>query len=165
MKRLFVGVVVSGFALSSQLANAASYGMAGCGLGAVVLGKEKGMIQIVAATLNGSSGSQLFGITTGTSNCSGSSAEGAALQTQKDFIANNLAPLSKEMAQGSGETLSALTETLGCSADATTVAHAQLQKTHSKIFASPGAYAVLESVKTELRSTPETARGCLFVSI
>jgi hypothetical protein len=165
MKRLFFGVVVSGFALSSQLANAAGYGMAGCGLGSVVFGNQKGMIQVVAATLNPTSGSQVFGITTGTSNCAGSSAEGAALQTQKDFIANNLAPLSKDMARGSGETLSALTETLGCSAGASRVAHARLQKSHSKIFASPGAYAVLESVKTELRSTPETASGCSFVSI
>lgn len=164
MKRVILGMMVSGFALSSSIANAAGYGMAGCGIGAIVFGKQKGIIQVVAATLNGTSGSQTFGISTGTSNCAGSS-ESAALQSQQDFIANNLAPLSKEMAQGQGETLSALTQTLGCSAEVTSVAHSQLQKSHSKIFAAPGAYAVLESVKTELRAVPATATGCSLVAI
>jgi hypothetical protein len=165
MKRVILGLMVTGFAVSAQVASAAGYGMAGCGLGSIVFGKQKGIIQVVAATLNGTSGNQTFGITTGTSNCAGSSAEAAALQGQQDFIANNLAPLSKDMARGQGETLSAFTETLGCSADVTGAAHAQLQKSHAKIFAAPGAYAVLESVKTELRSVPATATGCTFVAI
>src|SRR4051812_1818938 len=44
------------------------YGVAGCGLGSIVFGPKPGMIQIVAATLNGTGG-QTFAITSGTSNC------------------------------------------------------------------------------------------------
>ena len=45
-----------------------SYGTAGCGLGSLVFGDQPGIIQIVAATLNGIGG-QTFAITSGTSNC------------------------------------------------------------------------------------------------
>lgn len=164
MKQLVFGLMIAIFATSAGVVKAAGYGMAGCGLGAIVLGNSKGIMQIFASTLNGISGNQTFAITMGTSNCAGSSAS-AAVQTQKDFIANNLAPLSKEMAQGKGETLSAFTETLGCSSAAAATAHSQLQKSHGKIFASPGAYAVLETAKNELRAVPEVAAGCTFVSI
>jgi len=43
------------------------YGMAGCGIGSIVFADKPGMIQIIAATLNGTAGSQTFGITSGTS--------------------------------------------------------------------------------------------------
>jgi hypothetical protein len=161
---LGLGLMIAIFATSASVVQAAGYGMAGCGLGAIALGNSKGIIQVVATTLNASSGSQTFGITSGTSNCAGS-AESAAIQTQKDFIANNLAPLSKEMAQGKGETLSAFTHTLGCAPSVEVAAHNQLQKSHGKIFVSPGAYAILESAKSELRSNSETAAGCKHVSI
>src|SRR5205823_3826374 len=40
-----------------------TYGLAGCGLGSMLFGDQKGMIQILAATTNGTFGSQTFGIT------------------------------------------------------------------------------------------------------
>src|SRR3954464_7446787 len=46
-----------------------TYGTAGCGLGSLVFGDQKGAIQILAATTNTTFGTQTFGITTGTSNC------------------------------------------------------------------------------------------------
>ncbi|MEN0057326.1 MAG: DUF3015 family protein, partial [Bdellovibrio sp.] len=60
----FAGVVQA----ASGIKGDGTYGTAGCGLGSLVFGNEKGPVQIVAATLNGT-GVQTFGITTGTSNC------------------------------------------------------------------------------------------------
>ena len=40
-----------------------TYGLAGCGLGSMVFGDQKGMIQILAATTNNTFGTQTFGIT------------------------------------------------------------------------------------------------------
>jgi len=164
MRRFILVVFAVGMALGAGAAHAAGYGMAGCGLGSIVLGKSKGIMQVFAATTNGTSASQTFGITTGTSNCAGGK-EAAAIQGQQDFIANNLAPLSKEMAQGQGETLAAFTETLGCEASIAPAAQAQLQKDHHKIFAAPGAIAVLESAKATLRSSPELANKCAWLAI
>lgn len=164
MRRFILVLMAFGLTLSSGVVQAASYGMAGCGLGSIVLGKSKGIMQVFAATTNGTSASQTFGITTGTSNCA-SPKESAAIKQQEDFIANNLAPLSKEMAQGNGETLAAFTSTLGCDAAIAPVAHAQLQKSHGRIFAAPGALAVLDAAKAELRAQPELANGCSFIRI
>lgn len=50
-----------------QKAYSREYGMAGCGLGSLVMGKDGG--QILAATTNGTFYSQLFGITSETLNC------------------------------------------------------------------------------------------------
>lgn len=85
------------------------YGVAGCGLGSIVFGPKPGMIQIVAATLNGT-GMQTFGITTGTSNCDISEMGQAAAM----FIEMNNETLKTEMARGRGETVSSLAYILKC---------------------------------------------------
>lgn len=88
-----------------------AYGMAGCGLGTFVF-KENNKMQILAATTNGTSGSQTFGITTGTSNCK--AGKETATAEQRIFIEANLASLEKEAAQGQGEHLMAFAALLGC---------------------------------------------------
>ena len=85
--------------------------MAGCGLGTFVF-KENDKMQVLAATTNGTSGSQTFGITTGTSNCK--PGKDAATAEQRVFIEANLASLEKEAAQGQGEHLMAFASLLGC---------------------------------------------------
>lgn len=57
------------------------YGMAGCGLGSMVVGKNGG--QVTAGTTNGSSSNQYFGITTGTLNCIDDSASEVAHKMDK----------------------------------------------------------------------------------
>jgi len=59
-------VLALGLGASSAMAD--SFGMAGCGLGSMLI-QSNGKEQIFVATTNGSSGSQTFGITSGTSNC------------------------------------------------------------------------------------------------
>ncbi len=64
-----LGLLTYIYLASSPQASAAPYGTAGCGLGSIVIGSKPGMMQIFAATTNGTSASQSFGITSGTSNC------------------------------------------------------------------------------------------------
>lgn len=109
MKKTLV-LLVAGFAMASSAAN---YGMAGCGLGSIVMG-SKGS-QVSAATTNGTSYSQMFGITTGTSNCA---EDGVALRQSEvnSFAEANFESLKSEMAQGSGENLEVLASLMGCDA-------------------------------------------------
>jgi hypothetical protein len=90
----------------------AAYGMAGCGLGAVVL-KNDGYIQILGGTLNGLASNQLFAITSGTSNCKSGSDATASIE-QRVFVEANLVSLNREAASGQGETLDAFADLLGC---------------------------------------------------
>jgi hypothetical protein len=86
------------------------YGTAGCGLGSVVFGPKPGLIQIVAVTLNGTSGNQTFGITTGTLNCDIPENGGQAAA----FIEVNKEVVRKEAARGQGDSIRALAEIMDC---------------------------------------------------
>src|ERR1035437_393678 len=98
MKRtLWVLVAVAG------LAAAASAGQndAGCGLGAQLFKENRPVDQVLAATTNGSFGTQTFGITTGTLGCT----SGGLLKSSKErevFTATNFRALEQELAAGSG---------------------------------------------------------------
>lgn len=78
---------------------AAGYGPAGCGLGSMVIGSKPGMEQVFAATTNGTSGSQTFGITSGTSNCGDHGLVNLSKEREV-FAQENYTSLVKEMAQG-----------------------------------------------------------------
>ena len=92
-------------------------GDAGCGLGSMIITKNTKVMQVLAATTNGTSGSQTFGITFGTSNCSANGLVQNDKQIQY-FVEVNQAELTREMAQGHGEKLSTLAALNGCSTDA-----------------------------------------------
>ncbi len=89
------------------------YGLAGCGLGSLAFGEQEGLIQVIAATLNGTAGSQTFGISTGTSNCDAGMATAAAASVQT-FIAANRETFEKDVARGNGETIVTVSQLLGC---------------------------------------------------
>lgn len=130
------------------------YGSAGCGLGAMAFKDQPGAIQIVAATLNGISGNQTFGITSGTSNCGpGLFAEGT-----RSFVEANREVLAKDVARGDGESIAALAHINGC-ADQRAVG-AALQRRFGDIFPSVGAsdLAVTEAILRALHEDP--ALGC-----
>jgi hypothetical protein len=107
------------------------YGEAGCGLGSMAFGDQQGAVQILAATTNGLFGTQTFGISSGTSNCSGLS----GAQATKVFVEANREELAKDISRGNGETIGTLTWISGCS-DSRLVG-AALQKNFSAIFPSP----------------------------
>jgi len=85
------------------------YGMAGCGLGSVVFGDKPGMVQVVAATLNGT-GYQTIAISFGTSNCGESGKQARAQQ----FIEVNKVSLENDLSRGAGESIVSLSEVMGC---------------------------------------------------
>jgi hypothetical protein len=90
----------------------------GCGLGKLVwadYSKQKSIApQVLQSTTNGASGSQTFGITSGTSGCTN---DGTIMAQYKVdvFAAVNYDNLSQEMAQGGGEHLTSLAELMGIS--------------------------------------------------
>jgi hypothetical protein len=110
-------------------ANTGGYGMAGCGLGSIVF-KENDKMQILAATTNGTFGSQTFGITFGTSNCEGGS-HMASKEQVEHFIAANQNTLKNDIARGNGEALNGLAELMG--KDSSSFG-SHLQANYSKIF-------------------------------
>jgi hypothetical protein len=118
MKLLIVALATVGFAVAANASPAGSslkgngtYGNAGCGLGSMVFGNQEGPVQVLAATTNGTSGTQTFGITTGTSNCGKGLFAKAEINS---FIQSNAVALESDIARGQGETLSTLNNMLGC---------------------------------------------------
>jgi hypothetical protein len=105
------------------------YGTAGCGLGSILFEPSSGFTQVFAATTNTSFGTQTFGITSGTSNCGRAAAgTGAA----REFVEANRVALAKDIARGTGETISGLTRLGGCRNAA--LVGASLQRQFEVIF-------------------------------
>jgi hypothetical protein len=142
--------------LVSATAAADGYGPAGCGLGSMVIGSKPGFTQVFAATTNGTSASQTFGISSGTSNCD---ASGAATEKKaaKVFIEANREALAKDIARGSGETIETLADIAGCSDSA--AVGVSLQKSFKTIFPSSKVSSedVSSSVLKQLQSNPALA--------
>ena len=91
---------------------AQDYGMAGCGLGSSLISSD-GFMQVFAATTNGSSANQTFGISSGTSNC----VEKGVVKVDKEqeaFVEANHDSLQADMAAGGGAYLDGLSELMGC---------------------------------------------------
>lgn len=138
----------------------APFGMAGCGLGSVLVGPHGP--QLIASTTNHSFANQVFGITSGTSNCvEGSKA--VAENAQQNFIQENFSTLSKEIAQGDGNTLKAFSDTFGCSKESYPAFASQLQNSYDEIFAAPGSLAALSVIVDELHSNELAAKGCEYL--
>jgi len=159
MKKYLLAIV--GTLLFSSSALAAGYGDAGCGLGSLLFGDQSGPVQILAATTNGTSINQAFGITSGTSNCD---AKGIVLaeQKQESFAANNFSGLAKEMATGDGEQLTALAGLLGCPMVQQTRFNTVTQKNYAAIFASDTTTPseMLTAVKTVMSSDAALSAAC-----
>jgi Protein of unknown function (DUF3015) len=154
--KIAVGVMAGLAALAmAPTAMAAPYGTAGCGLGSIVFKDKPGFIQVVAATLNGTSGNQTFAISTGTSGCGKTEPAPAAAAA---FIETNREAFAKDAARGQGETISSLTTLAGCQ-DASAVGTV-LQGEFSKIFTGAQAAdtAVSKGALDALKAHPEL--GC-----
>ena len=127
-KNILLLALVAGAFIASA-ANAANYGMAGCGLGALIFPNDNSKLQIVSSILNDLWGNQTFAITSGTSNCVDSGATASAM-----YIAVNQESLKKDIARGEGESLNGLSQILKCS-DSTKL-NTTLQQNFATIFPS-----------------------------
>lgn len=130
------------------------YGTAGCGLGSLLFGNEPGIVQVLAATTNGTFGTQTFGITSGTSNCVDTAASAASTAA---FIEANRETVAKEIARGSGETIASISTLAGCSDSA--AVGSTLQKSFQRIFPNEKVsdVEVSQSVVQTLQAHPELA--------
>lgn len=126
-KNILTLALVAGAFIASS-ANAANYGMAGCGLGSLAIPNDNSKMQIVSGILNWIGG-QTFAITSGTSNCVDSGASASAM-----YIAVNQESLKKDIARGEGESLNGLSQILKCSDSA--ALNSTLQKNYASIFPS-----------------------------
>lgn len=138
------------------------YGMAGCGLGSIVMGSSGG--QLSAATTNATGANQAFAISSGTSNCAPDAATAALLQ-QESFVESNYATLSKDMAKGQGESIQGLAAVLGCPTHSVSEFATFTQARYTTLFAAPGSMAMLDTLKTELAANPSLATQCKYSKV
>ncbi len=113
-KLLSLAVLVGLTLVAVSPHQARAVGDAGCGLGSLIFTKNAKLSQTLAVTTNGSFMTNLFGITSGTSNCSASSLVGIP-EPAAQFAEANFESIKVDMARGSGETLATLGKLLGCS--------------------------------------------------
>jgi len=134
MKKIILATVLSA---SPVLAFAAGgHGPAGCGLGTEVIFADANEWHehVLAATTNGTSGNQTFGMTSGTLGCE--DANGPLAAGAQQFIDGNMDRLAADIAVGKGETLDALNEILQVEEQDKAVFVSALKSNFNSIFPS-----------------------------
>lgn len=139
MKKIFVIVAVISLMFGS-LAFAAGQAQqnTGCGLGAAAVGAQGDdslLLQLVITFLNGISGNQTFGITSGTSECKAPT-KIVENERTKEFVAANMDNLAKDIAVGHGESLDTFAELMKISDERRSEVYVKLQANFSSIFTS-----------------------------
>ena len=143
MKTKLTTLLVAGCALAATTVSA--QGMVrdncGCGFGTMALGDETGLLSHLAATfLNGISGNQTFGISSGTLNCDQAS-QLVSVEEVEIFVADNMDHLAADAAVGEGVYLNALADLLQVEDAKRATFYADLQVNFDKIFMGPEANA------------------------
>ncbi len=136
---------------------ARKYGTAGCGLGNLVFGKDN---QVLAATTNGSTYSQLFGITFGTLNCEGGNLFTTAENMDRFMITNKVAA-ADSIARGEGEVITTLASLMNCSAQEARLGSA-LQSEFKTIFPKHDVPAgeITDNILTVVGNDAALAQAC-----
>ena len=107
----------------------------GCGLGTILFddGADGLVQQVLAATTNGSFGTQTFGISSGTLECNQPSSF-ASNEQLNNFVADNMDNLAKDAAMGQGEYVDTLAVLMGVSSSRRAEFSQMLQENFSNIF-------------------------------
>ncbi|MBP7796854.1 MAG: DUF3015 family protein [Elusimicrobiales bacterium] len=142
MKKIIAAMLVLSF---SGVAFAADYGSAGCGLGSMVFkDNNEPLPQILAATTNGTFGSQTFGITFGTSNCNSKGLIKLS-DARKAYIEANYKEIAKDAARGNGEYLTNLASLYGYSNNQVTFA-TLVRNNYQQIFSANSAKVAVDQL-------------------
>lgn len=152
--------------VSSALADMSRETGPGCGLGklawAGTRGQNKIVHQTLAATTNGTFGSQTFGITSGTSGCTN---DGFVMDDHKVsvFASVNFENLKQDMAQGRGEHLSSLAWLMGIPTEQQGAFFALTQEKHAVLFTSEATTSteMLIALNRELSSHPVLSQAVI----
>ncbi len=132
MKKIIISCL-SVLALSSSL-SAGGNANTGCGLGSMLIENQSTVLaQVVAVTINGISGNQTFGITSGSVGCAKPARLVLNDQAQK-FVADNMDALAIDVASGEGENLDTFLSLVKVKDKAQ--ASAKLKQDFSKIYSS-----------------------------
>jgi hypothetical protein len=106
----------------------------GCGLGSLVIKKQDTVaLQVLAATTNGTSGSQTFGISSGTSNCSKPN-NYVSNDKLNRFVSENMDELALDISAGHGETLATVAKLMNVEDNA--AFSSKLQANFTSIYSS-----------------------------
>ena len=136
MKKVVTMMAVIALGVPSlALAKGGNHPMAGCGLGYVLFGHNDNspVMQVLAATTNGISGNQTFGMTTGTSGCT----EDGAVKFAKEaevYAEVNLDSLRREMAMGQGEYVNSFAALIGAKGEEIPQMVSLFQKNYNSLF-------------------------------
>jgi len=128
MKKTILVVATTALLSTSAFANQNT----GCGLGSdVIKNQDTVLLQLVATFLNGTSGNQTFGITSGTSGCAKPS---SFVSNDKaiNFIENNMNALASDISNGEGESINTLASLLNI--EDTVAFSSMLQENFDKIY-------------------------------
>jgi Protein of unknown function (DUF3015) len=110
MKKLIIAAAVLA---AAPMAFAQANNVGTCGWGSKAFQGQRGVVpQVLAATTNGTSGNQTFGITFGTSGCTQDGVVSSNWKTAM-FIDGNRVALARDAAAGTGESLDALVVVMG----------------------------------------------------
>jgi len=121
----------------------------GCGLGAQVFdGKDGAGSHILAATTNGISGNQTFGMTTGTLGCDTSKT--ITFAAADIYLNGNMEKVARGMATGEGEALNTLADLMGIQSEDKATFFKATQDNFATIFKGNSVSA--DSVMVSLRA-------------
>ncbi|MGE5451074.1 MAG: DUF3015 family protein [Acidobacteriota bacterium] len=140
MKKLFAA------ALMIAAGSAMAQNNVGCGWGSALFNGQKGVApQVLAATTNGTSGNQTFGITFGTSGCTQDGVVSSSWKISM-YIDGSRVALARDAAAGQGENLDALASVMGVKADDRAAFAAAIKSNFSTVFANDHVAANLKEV-------------------
>jgi hypothetical protein len=123
-------------AVKSTAVKASTKSNVGCGLGTILLGDNDSLIsQVCAATTNGTSANQTFGISSGTLGCETPKSITSNEKLQ-NFVAQNMDNLVNDISEGNGEYLDTLAVLLEVPQTERLQFNSRMQNNFSRIFTS-----------------------------
>ena len=138
----------------------------GCGLGQQVFAGQTGLAaHVLAATTNGSSFNQLFGLSFDSLGCNGETVITAEFQ-RNVFVASNYDNIARDAAQGGGDHLQSLAQLMQMPDGDAERFYEMAQVNYDDLFGDAGSdYALwLEKLDTTLSADPELAKYSLHTS-
>ena len=157
MKKIIIAAVLF---VVPAIAFAANNNVGSCGWGSKAFEGQSGVApQVFAATTNGTSGNQTFGISSGTLGCT---QDGTVTSTWKTsmFIDGNKERLARDMSIGNGETLDTLAHLIGVQDQHRAKFNRAMQENLSRIFPSENVATeqIVVALKDVLASDRELAQ-------
>jgi hypothetical protein len=160
---LFPGLAFGKEDKKSKKSYSAPFGMAGCGLGSLVISEKDKNSQIIASTINSIFGFVSSSITSGTSNCNYDN--NYARIEQQVFIAVNLRSLEREAAVGEGRHLDALAQLFGCEQDSDRATFFSFNRDNfTTIYGEDDPDVVFDSILTEGKAARSIVKACPGIS-